>query len=105
MSEFSDQKLRSAMRNSGRQPNQPKPMTTTKRTADPIPARADEIVDRIVEAQTETASGAAPSSNPGISKSSTQATTSRGRLISTNRLPAIESSERLFVLEASSSTS
>src|SRR5882757_3944238 len=105
MSEFSDQKARSARRNRGRHPNQPTPTTIARSTSDPYPMATELIVPIIVENQAEAAIGAAPSSNPGISSSSTQEIISLGRLISVSSVPASDSIDLFLVLEASSSRS
>src|SRR6187551_2683226 len=58
-----------------------------------------------VISQKETSIGASPIRRPGRMSSTTQPTTSLAKLISTNMLPARESSERRWVLDASSSIS
>ena len=55
--------------------------------------------------QAEATSGVSPSSRPGTTNSIVQDKASLGRLISASKLPASDSSERLLVLDASSSTS
>src|SRR5262245_25683151 len=59
----------------------------------------------IASNQMVTASGASPSSRLGTTSMMSHASASFGKLISTNRLPASETSERRLVLDASSSKS
>jgi hypothetical protein len=60
---------------------------------------------KILVSHAEAISGDIPSSRQGPMSISSQASRSFGRLISESKLPASASSERLFVLDASSSTS
>src|SRR6267142_5968075 len=104
-SEFKDQKLLSAMRNSDRTPNNPMARTVTRNNAGQIPSRGDVILRETILTQAEATSGASPSSRPGTTNSIVQDKISLGRLISASKLPASDSSERRLVLDASSSTS
>src|SRR5258705_7663736 len=104
-SEFKDQKLLSAMRNSDRTPNNPRATTIKRSNAGQIPRRGDVILRETMLTQAEATSGVSPSSRPGTTNSIVQDKASLGRLISASKLPASDSSERLLVLDASSSTS
>src|SRR5436309_15657635 len=105
MREFKDQKLRSTRRNSGLPPNQPIASKKTSRKSGQSPAYAEAISPKVFLAQAIAMSGETPSSRHGATSSSSQAAASFGRLISESRLPASAKSERLFVLDASSSMS
>ena len=63
------------------------------------------ILRETILTQAEATSGVSPSSRPGTTNSIVQDKASLGRLISASKLPASDSSERLLVLDASSSTS
>src|SRR5271165_3819712 len=105
MSEFNAQKLRSARRNSGLPPNQPRASRRASRRIGQSPAYGDAICPEILATQADTMSGESPSRRQGATSISSQAVSSLGRLISERRLPASESSDRLLVLDASSSMS
>src|SRR5262245_38581872 len=104
MSEFSDQKLRSAARQRGRKPYQPAAAMSPRAISGRMPAKASNWREAVA-IQAVTMSGATPSSIAGRAIRTNHAATSFGRLISASRLPAIATRDRFFVLLASSSAS
>jgi len=70
-----------------------------------ITANGDIIFRETMPIHTEATIGASPRIRPGTASNKIQAIASLGRLISPSRLPTSESSERRWVLDASSSTS
>jgi hypothetical protein len=100
-----DQKLFSANRNNGRPPNQPTTATITSRIAGQTPVSAVASLLESLPNQIAARIGATPSVKAGTTTRRVNATASFGRLISTNRLPASDSSERRLELDASSSIS
>src|SRR5262249_13852501 len=103
--EFRDQKLSSTQRKSGLQPNQARASSPAISSTDHKPMTSDATLLVTAISQEEISIGASPMRRPGRISREIQATTSLGRLISTNMLPASESRERRFVLDASSSIS
>ncbi len=102
---FSDQKLLSINRSSGRPPNQAMPRRTVSSRIGEMPVRMDVTFDEAAENHSDTMSGVMPSTRPGSPIRSVHATASFGRLISASKLPASENNERRLVLDASSSMS
>ena len=72
---------------------------------DQTPITRDASLSVTLLSQSDVTSGVRPSSNPGTISSIVQMMMSFAMLISTSKLPAIDSNERCFVLEASSSIS
>src|SRR4029079_13019563 len=103
--ELRDQKLSSTQRNSGLQPNQPSARSPANSTTDHTPMTSEAILLVTVLSHKETRNRPSPIRRPGRMSSTTQATTSLAKLISTNMLPARERRERRWGLHASSSIS
>src|SRR5262249_7005039 len=103
--EFRAQKLNPAQRKSGLPPNQARASSPGLSSTDHTPMTRQETLAVAAISHEDTSIGASPMRRPGRISREIQATTSLGRLISTNMLPASESSERRFVLDASSSIS
>ncbi len=103
-SALSDQKLASAMRNSGRQPNQPARATASRMSPAPKPYSSRILEKRPLNHAVAT-SGARPRIAAGNRIDAVHASKSFVRLISAKRLPAIARSDFCFGLDASSSAS
>jgi hypothetical protein len=97
-SEFNDQKLLAAMRNSARIPNNPTSITVTSSNTGQNPSREDVILRETILTQAEATSGVSPSNRPGTMNSIVYDGINLGRLISASNLPTSDSSERRFVL-------
>lgn len=104
-SEFRDQKPLSASRKSVLPPNQPRATRNASTRMGEIPLSGDANLLEILLIQAETNRGASPSPSAGIARKNNQVNASFGRLISESTLPASDTSVRLLVLDASSSTS
>jgi hypothetical protein len=102
---LSDQKLVSARRKSGRQPNQPTATAANSTTTVQKPSSGEATLSVIALNHMVVAIGTRPSRIPGTTRRRPQAMISLGRLISTSMPPASASMERFLVLEASSSMS
>src|SRR3984893_5753584 len=105
MSELSDLKLCSAIRKTRRPPNQPTAARTAITINDQTPASDDVNSSNTLLNQIEATIGATPSNKAGRITSEIQAVANFVMLISANREPSSESSERRFELDASSSMS
>src|SRR5689334_21231343 len=97
--ELRDLKLSSTQRKSGLQPNQARASSPAISSTDHTPMTREATLLVTAISQEETSIGVSPMWRPGSICREIQATTSLGRLISTNMLPACESSERCFVLD------
>src|SRR5215472_12304408 len=104
-SEFTDQKLLSANRNSARPPIHPTAISVKRTRTGQILLRGDVIETESLPTQAEATRGARPSVTAGITISSSDASASLERLTSLTRLPASEGSDRHLVLDQSSSIS
>src|SRR6476620_5749589 len=103
MRELSDQKLCSAIRKTRPPPNQPTAARTAITINDQTPASDDVNSSNTLLKQIEATNGATPINKAGRITSEIQAVAKFVMLISANREPSSESSERRFELDASSS--
>jgi hypothetical protein len=101
---LSAQKLASATRNKGRQPNQPAATIARNKSAAPIPYNSTTL-EKTPPTHAVTTSGAKPRIAAGRTIDTIHASNSFVRLISASRLPAMASSDFCFGLETSSSAS